>query len=57
MMKPPRIEAVDILGPNRLRVAWTTGERLAVDLQELMVPRMLCYNVAHELWKGNKGQP
>lgn len=34
MMKPPRINAVEVLGPTRLRIAWTTEERLEVDLAE-----------------------
>lgn len=34
MMKPPRINAVKAIGPTRLRIAWTTGERLEVDLAE-----------------------
>jgi len=34
MMKPPRIEAVEVVGPTQLRIAWTTGERLEVDLAE-----------------------
>jgi hypothetical protein len=33
-MKPPRFEAVNTIGPTRLRIAWTTGERLEVDLAE-----------------------
>lgn len=33
-MKPPRIEAVEVIGPTRLRISWTTGERLEVDLAE-----------------------
>lgn len=33
-MKPPRIEPVEVTGPTRLRIAWTTGERLEVDLAE-----------------------
>jgi hypothetical protein len=33
-MKPPRIEAVEVTSPTRLRIAWTTGERLEVDLAE-----------------------
>lgn len=32
--KPPRIEIVEAIGPTRLRIAWTTGERLEVDLAE-----------------------
>lgn len=34
MMKPPRIEAVEVTGPTQLRISWTTGERLEVDLAE-----------------------
>jgi DNA-binding CsgD family transcriptional regulator len=34
MTKPPRIEAVEVLGPTQLRVQWTTGECLEVDLAE-----------------------
>ncbi|MFZ2360147.1 MAG: DUF2442 domain-containing protein [Anaerolineae bacterium] len=34
MIKPPRIEAVEVVGPTQLRIAWTTGERLEVDLAE-----------------------
>ncbi len=34
MMKPPRIDAVEAIGPTRLRIAWTTDERLEVDLAE-----------------------
>ncbi len=34
MMKPPRIEAAEVIGPTRLRIAWTTGERPEVDLAE-----------------------
>jgi hypothetical protein len=34
MMKPPRIEAVEVVGPTQLRMAWSTGERLEVDLAE-----------------------
>jgi hypothetical protein len=34
MMKPPRIEAVEVTGPTQLRIAWTTGERLEIDLAE-----------------------
>lgn len=34
MMKPSRIEAVVVTGPTQLRIAWTTGERLEVDLAE-----------------------
>jgi hypothetical protein len=30
----PNIEAVEVIGPTRLRIAWTTGERLEVDLAE-----------------------
>jgi hypothetical protein len=33
-MKPPRIEAVEVIGPAQLRIAWTTGERPEVDLAE-----------------------
>jgi hypothetical protein len=33
-MKPPRIEAVEVVGPTQLRLAWTSGERLEVDLAE-----------------------
>ena len=32
--KPPRIEAVEVTGPTQMRIAWTTGERLEVDLAE-----------------------
>jgi hypothetical protein len=34
MMQSPRIKAVEVVGPTRLRFAWTTGERLEVDLAE-----------------------
>lgn len=34
MMKPPRIEGVVVTGPALLRIDWTTGERLEVDLSE-----------------------
>jgi hypothetical protein len=34
MLKPPRIKAVEVVGPTQLRIAWTTGERLEVDLAE-----------------------
>jgi hypothetical protein len=34
MIKPPRIDAVEVIGPTRLRIAWTTGERVEVDLAE-----------------------
>ena len=34
MMKPPRIEAVTVNGPMRLRINWSTGECLDVDLEE-----------------------
>jgi hypothetical protein len=34
MMKPPRIEAVEVVGPTQLRIAWTTGEQMEVDLAE-----------------------
>lgn len=34
MMSLPRIEAVDVIGPMRLRIAWSTGECFDVDLSE-----------------------
>jgi len=34
MMKPPRINAVEVIGPTRLRIDWTTGEQMEVDLAE-----------------------
>jgi len=34
MMKPPRIEAVEVIGPASLHITWSTGERLDVDLSE-----------------------
>jgi len=34
MMKPPRIEGVEMIAPLRLRIAWSTGESLDVDLSE-----------------------
>ena len=34
MLKLPRIESAEAIGPTRLRIAWTTGERLEVDLVE-----------------------
>lgn len=34
MMKPPRIEAVEVVGPMRLYIAWSTGEHFDVDLSE-----------------------
>ncbi len=33
-MEPPRIEAVEVIGSTRLRITWTAGERLKVDLAE-----------------------
>ncbi len=33
-MKPPRIEAVEVVGTTQVRIARTTGERLEVDLAE-----------------------
>ena len=34
MMKPPLIEAVEVVGPASLRITWSTGECLDVDLSE-----------------------
>lgn len=34
IMKPPRIEAVEVVGPTQLHITWSTGECLAVDLAE-----------------------
>jgi hypothetical protein len=34
MLKPLRIQRAEAIGPTRLRIAWTTGERLEVDLAE-----------------------
>jgi hypothetical protein len=34
MLKPPRIESAEAIGPTRLRIDWTTGKRLEVDLAE-----------------------
>lgn len=34
MMKPPQIEAVEVVGPTSLRITWSTGECLDVDLSE-----------------------
>lgn len=34
MTKPPRIKAVEVTGPTRLRIAWSTGEGLEVELAE-----------------------
>ncbi|HRJ41204.1 MAG: DUF2442 domain-containing protein [Caldilineaceae bacterium] len=34
MMKPPRIEGVEMIAPLRLRIAWSTGESYDVDLSE-----------------------
>ena len=34
MMKPPRIEGVEVISPLQLRIAWSTGESLDVDLSE-----------------------
>ncbi len=33
-MKPPRIKAVEVVGPTQLHIARTTGELLEVDLAE-----------------------
>lgn len=34
MMKPPQIEAVEVVGAASLRITWSTGEHLDVDLSE-----------------------
>ena len=34
MMKPPRIEGVEVISPLRLHIAWSTGESFDLDLSE-----------------------
>lgn len=34
IMEPPRIEGFQVTGPTQLRIAWTSEERLDVDLAE-----------------------
>lgn len=34
MMKPPRIMAVNVTGPMKLSIAWSTGECFDIDLRE-----------------------